>query len=1245
MSDLVSPAEQRAADLRDLEQRVNSQEALVSRLWSTPATTTEALAEDRDYELFQQERYLEELRAELEVLQKAPILDIRRTRSLSGPANGLAIVVGHSKIGKDPGAEGKGFPASVAGEMRYEVHWNGHLAELIEADAKSRGLPCRVFRRDSTGGTGVAQAYRNVADWGPRATVELHFNASGGAGHGTETLYGRDGHRAGMDWAQALQSKMLAVYVPAAAAKGIQRSKGPWQDRKVKDHSRDRGSSSLNALDPDKHGPTALIEPFFGDNADDAPIAEETKPQLARALVDAYVEHFKLVAPRPDKPAAPNLPPPNDGPTATAPQKPDRFSEEFYALMLAYAAMTSPPPNLASLTPVQWVELRDVSLAQWALETGYGKGPPGIPEEQRLRRTELPRLHKNFGGQKYRQEMAPYATPVRYTDWQAKTDDYCSFATYEKFVEGYWARFDIVSNYKGWKDHTRSAEAFINFIGPIYAPTSDGNRDYQTNVLDVLKRLKAAGHVPSAVRLATVAVAGGTDVKDTESTNAGNTGAGNKETLPPTAGDALVPRLDQLVAVTASTVSAADAAMATGLLPIAVSKAIEELKSAASGLSPAAIALKEKIETAAGRRSLAQLAKVADPKADPLFLQLATLLEDKGLAPAEINHAILAHWALMSGWGRSDLARVHYNFAGLKWQDDLEALAGAVVYKDGQYCRFSGLDRFLAAYWHRLETPPLEGCLAKSTAAEFLAMVALSWAPGEAAYVSNCSAIVSRLADAARGRVPAPPSAPEGPAKPEAQPGLQGADPTGIADHLRTGFVIHVKRAKVETRNAGTHRIRTVGTYQTYFQGQKLAGLEGTMFEQKGPGDNTSEGGVYDRRIKAGRYPLCTQAGTKYKTHEYTATASSNSAPRPGILVGSTDKRIAILLHPAEGWLWSEGCLNLSKPLAAGGMIDWGDSFQRTVAMIEAMEAKLGERFPASNGKPIPNAWLVVEGEPEPPASTRSLLEARTRSTAGGASGPAQISDEMLKRLRPPELFAIMADAINGGVLVDLVDQDLFERAIKIGDYDPGWLGGMLGSGKKLADLRGPDGETLWLAWARGWQANQSIADPEKQKAVQRKLEAIALRLKALGVDINAAGKVHTPLTAMAKADAGAAVRRLAALGAVVDAHDPLGNTGLGTAAFFAAPSAVEALLAAGAKPQVRALTTAEAKARRHAGSEDIDEIYAEPPPAGATALEAAKAALAALSFDRAAPSAAQAALATTYEGIIAKLEGNAAAR
>jgi hypothetical protein len=44
--------------------------------------------------------------------------------------------------------------------------------------------------------------------------------------------------------------------------------------------------------------------------------------------------------------------------------------------------------------------------------------------------------------------------------------------------------------------------------------------------------------------------------------------------------------------------------------------------------------------------------------------------------------------------------------------------------------------------------------------------------------------------------------------------------------------------------------------------------------------------------------------------------------------------------------------------------IDFQDSQQRTVALIEAMKEKLGSNFPSSNNVRIPNAWIVIAGEP-----------------------------------------------------------------------------------------------------------------------------------------------------------------------------------------------------------------------------------------------------------------------------------------
>jgi N-acetylmuramoyl-L-alanine amidase len=162
--------------------------------------------------------------------------------------------------------------------------------------------------------------------------------------------------------------------------------------------------------------------------------------------------------------------------------KPDYFSKEFWELMQTYGKAT-----------IEFPKLRGISFAQWALETGYGRG-----NESRPNSDVLPRVHKNFGGMKYRPEMAPYATPVDYTDWQGKTDKYCHFGSYENFIKAYWKRFDVVSNYGGWRKHTDSPDAFIGFIGPIWAPADDGNEHYLAKVRSVFERLLKKGHLPGS---------------------------------------------------------------------------------------------------------------------------------------------------------------------------------------------------------------------------------------------------------------------------------------------------------------------------------------------------------------------------------------------------------------------------------------------------------------------------------------------------------------------------------------------------------------------------------------------------------------------------------------------------------------------------------------------------------------------------------------------------------------------------
>ena len=101
-------------------------------------------------------------------------------------------------------------------------------------------------------------------------------------------------------------------------------------------------------------------------------------------------------------------------------------------------------------------QLRAVTLAQWMLESGRAG-------------SKLAKLHLNFGGLKWRPEMAPFATKISFEAHDG-VDNYCKFATIENFVNGYWA-FLNRSPYSGWEENAGSGESFIRFIGPTYTPS------------------------------------------------------------------------------------------------------------------------------------------------------------------------------------------------------------------------------------------------------------------------------------------------------------------------------------------------------------------------------------------------------------------------------------------------------------------------------------------------------------------------------------------------------------------------------------------------------------------------------------------------------------------------------------------------------------------------------------------------------------------------------------------------------
>ena len=90
----------------------------------------------------------------------------------------------------------------------------------------------------------------------------------------------------------------------------------------------------------------------------------------------------------------------------------DKYSPVFKELICALRD-SEKNPNLKSIV-----------LAQWILETGRGK-------------SSLARNHYNFGGLKWRKEMAVMARPVSYEAHDGKTE-YVKFSSAENFIEGYW---------------------------------------------------------------------------------------------------------------------------------------------------------------------------------------------------------------------------------------------------------------------------------------------------------------------------------------------------------------------------------------------------------------------------------------------------------------------------------------------------------------------------------------------------------------------------------------------------------------------------------------------------------------------------------------------------------------------------------------------------------------------------------------------------------------------------------------
>lgn len=107
----------------------------------------------------------------------------------------------------------------------------------------------------------------------------------------------------------------------------------------------------------------------------------------------------------------------------------------------------------------------------------------------------------------------------------------------------------------------------------------------------------------------------------------------------------------------------------------------------------------------------------------------------------------LAMMILESGRGESNLAKVHKNYAGLKYRHQIKDYAQKIRYKasDGYdyYSSFKDHDSFIKGFWAFLDRSPYKGWRKKAhSAKEFLEKIAPIYCPFNKNYVEQVMALV-----------------------------------------------------------------------------------------------------------------------------------------------------------------------------------------------------------------------------------------------------------------------------------------------------------------------------------------------------------------------------------------------------------------------------------------------------------------------------------------------------------------------
>ena len=107
----------------------------------------------------------------------------------------------------------------------------------------------------------------------------------------------------------------------------------------------------------------------------------------------------------------------------------------------------------------------------------------------------------------------------------------------------------------------------------------------------------------------------------------------------------------------------------------------------------------------------------------------------------------IAQWILESGRGTSGLAKLHNNFAGMKWRTEMMPFAKRVLFdapsERAYFCHFHDLTNFIDGYWAFLDRPPYDGWRNHTADPyDFIEFIGPIWAT-DASYVDKVSDLLA----------------------------------------------------------------------------------------------------------------------------------------------------------------------------------------------------------------------------------------------------------------------------------------------------------------------------------------------------------------------------------------------------------------------------------------------------------------------------------------------------------------------